>query len=73
MEKYQEHIELVKEFNALPNFVKKLEFVKEHSDKIIIGCDYNWWRVKFIDQDIDDLLSDKNISFEFDNEWDWNH
>ena len=56
------------EFNKL-TFANKISYLIENRDVLQFLSDCNWWTVHVKDEEMDNLLSDYDITFDIENDW----
>jgi hypothetical protein len=56
-------------FNTL-SFKQKIKVLIENRDILMLANDYNWWGVRLIDEEMQNLLEENDIVFSIHNEWD---
>lgn len=56
------------EFNRL-TFSEKIKYIIKNKDVLRFLSDCNWWSVHVKDEEMDNLLSDYDITFDIENDW----
>lgn len=56
------------EFNRL-TFANKISYLIENRDVLQFLSDCNWWTVHVKDEEMDNLLSEYDITFDIENDW----
>jgi hypothetical protein len=60
---------MVKNFNNKP-FINQIKTIKENKDILILASDHNFWRVKAVDNEIQEELFDTDNEFHLqETEW----
>jgi len=64
----EQYVEMAKRFNQM-SFYDKIKTIRDNSDILTLASDGNWWGVKVKDNYMQEILSDKEIIFNIENEW----
>ncbi len=64
----EQYREMAKKFNQM-SFYDKIKTIRDNSDILTLASDYNWWKVKVKDNDIQEELFDNEEQFKIKNEW----
>ncbi len=64
----EQYRQMSKKFNQM-SFYDKIKTIRDNSDILTLASDYNWWKVKVKDNDIQEELFDNEEQFKIKNEW----
>ena len=64
----EDYREFAKHFNS-QSFINKIKILKDNSDILQLGSDYNWYNIQVKDKDIQEELHDTETGFHIKNEW----
>ena len=70
MKKYtlEQYQEMAKKFNKM-SFSQKIKVLRDNKEILTLASDHNFWGVKVLDEEIQDVLYETESGFDIENEW----